>query len=408
MALASTGCQRGKPAAAPAASPPAKVAQPVTESKLNTIELTAEAQSRLAIETAEAEPRMMRRVRPYGAEIVLPAEASVIVAAPVTGTLQVPAKKSFPHIGRKVTVREPLLELLPLLSPERAVLTPAERIRFAEARNTLAQGKIDADGQVQQTAVQVEAAQIALERAEKLLREKAGSARAVDEAKAQLSLAQKAHKAALARKKQVDNVSLDEDPGILSALTIESPMTGIVRSTQVKAGEIVAAGAALFEVMNDEVLWVKVPIYVGEADEIDESEPAELTPLDGRHSGQAIVARPADLPPTAVPLAAAVDLYFELENANRQFSPGERLTAHLVLKGDQERLVIPWSAVMHDIYGGQWVYEAADERKYVRRRVEVAWVDGKWAVLSRGLQPGAQVVIAGAVELAGTEFGFAK
>jgi membrane fusion protein, heavy metal efflux system len=350
----------------------------------------------------------VRQLRPYGADVVLPTGASVIVSSPVTGTLQLPKGRTFPQVGQRVKANEPLLELLPLLSPERAVLTPAERVRFAEARNAVAQTQIDAEGQLQQAEVRVEAAQIALDRAQRLLREQAGTVRAVDEAQAQLKLAQKGLQAAKTRKQLVDNINLDEESGTLTPLTITSPMTGEVRGTQVRPGEIVAPAAVLFEIMDDSVVWVKVPVYVGDLPEIDMKQPARLAAPDGRPTGIEVIAPPVDLPPTATPLAAAVDLYFKLENDERRFSPGQRLTAHLVLTGTGEHNVMPWSAVIHDIHGGQWVYEVVAEGKYARRRVEVAWVDGPRAVLARGPKPGTIVVTAGAAELAGTEFGFAK
>jgi membrane fusion protein, heavy metal efflux system len=298
--------------------------------------------------------------------------------------------------------------LLPMLSPERSVLTPAERIRMAEAKNALAQSRIDAEGLMQQATVQRDAAQIALERADRLLKDKAGSARTVDEAKAQLHLTEKALASATTRKEQVDGVKFDEEAGTLEALSIPSPLSGIVRATHVRPGEMVSAGAPLFEVMNDDRLWVKVPVYVGELDGIDLAHTARLTLLNGRHSERDVLVNPAELPPTAIPLAAAVDLYYELPNPDRKYQPGQKMAAHLTLRGETQQVAVPWSAVIHDIYGGQWVYEQTDERKFVRRRVEVGWVDGAWAAVTRGPHPGVKVVTAGAAELAGTEFGFDK
>ena len=63
---------------------------------------------------------------------------------------------------------------------------------------------------------------------------------------------------------------------------------------------------------------------------------------------------------------------------------------------------------MHDIHGGTWLYEQTAERTYVRRRVQVQYVSGTSAVLKEGPKKGTKVVTAGAVELFGTEFGFAK
>jgi hypothetical protein len=71
-------------------------------------------------------------------------------------------------------------------------------------------------------------------------------------------------------------------------------------------------------------------------------------------------------------------------------------------------LVVPWSAVTHDINGGAWVYENVAPQQYARRRVEVRRVVGPLAVLARGPAVGAKVVTAGVAELFGTEFGTGK
>ncbi|WP_202799970.1 efflux RND transporter periplasmic adaptor subunit [Schlesneria paludicola] len=409
MIVSANGCQKEASSAAKSAPiTAAKTTYPVSEGKLNTIELTDAAVGRLGVETAKVEERTMSRSRPYGADIILPTGSAVIVSAPLAGKVTSVDQQKFVEAGQRVQEGHELLRLLPLLSPERSVLTPSERIRFAEAKQALAQSRIDAEGIVQQATVQVEAAKIALERAERLLRDKAGTVRAVDEATAQLQLTEKALAAATTRKQLVDSVKFDEEAGTLEPISIPSPLSGIVRATQVRPGELVAAGAPLFDVIDDDILWVKVPVYVGDLAELDLTQTARLTLLSGRHSASDIFVKPAALPPTSIPLAAAVDVYYTLPNDQRAFQPGQKIAAHLGLKGDAKQLAIPWSSVIHDIYGGQWVYEMTGERTFVRRRVDIGWVDGTWAAIRRGLQPGTSVVTAGAAELAGTEFGFAK
>ena len=410
--IGGSACQ--KPAASSTKPPPApaSTSHPVSESDLNTITLTEKAVERLGLATAVVAERNMLRTRPYGSDIVLPTGSTVIVSAPLAGKVTAIAGKATPkpfvEVGQPIQEGHALFDLLPLLSPERSVLTPAERIRFAEAKNALAQSRIDAEGLVQQAAVQVEAAKIALERAERLLREKAGTVRAVDEATAQLQLAEKTLAAVTTRKQLVDGVNLDEEAGTLEPIPIPSPLSGIVRTLQVRPDELVAAGAPLFEVMNDELLWVKVPVYVGDLAELDLARPARITMLDGRHAEGDVFVPPAALPPTALPLAAAVDVYYLLPNPQRTYQPGQKVAAHLPLRGKSRQVALPWSAVIHDVYGGQWVYEQTGTRQYVRRRVDVGWVAGDWAAIRRGILPGVSVVTAGAAELAGTEFGFAK
>lgn len=409
LVILAVGCQKSaSDTTKPAAVAPAKTTHPVSEADLNTIELTEDAVRRLGLKTEVVAMRAMPRMRAYGADLMLPAGASILVSAPLAGTLQLESGEAFPHIGQHVTEGESLLHLMPMLSPEREVLTPAERIRFAEARNAVAQSQNDADAQVQQSMVQVEAAQIALERAERLLKDKSGTVRTVDEAQAQLKLAEKALEAAENRKQIVDSIKLDAESGTLQSLTIKSPLTGMVRAIQVQRGQILAVGAPLFEVMNNETLWVRVPVYVGDLDEIDGTKNAKLTLLDGRQTDHDIDVRPIATPPTAMSLASTVDMYFELPNPDSAFRPGQKVGAHLKLKGDAESIAMPWSSVYHDIYGSQWVYEQVAERKFVRRRVEVLSVIDGWAGIARGPKVGTSVVTAGVAELAGTEFGFAK
>lgn len=389
------------------AEPPATVAQIAHEDQLNTIKLTPDAERRLGIAVAPVELRKLEPLRSYGGEIALPTGASIIVSAPVGGTLQA-AGKNAPVVGATLETKEPVFLLLPLLSPERSVLTPSERIRFAEARNTVAQSQIDAAGQVQQARVQVDAAGIALERAQRLLREQAGTARAVDDAQAQLSLALKTLEAAESRKKLVDNVNLDEDPGKLSPLVIESPRRGILRAEHAVPGEVVTAGTPLFEVMDGDPVWVRVSVYAGEVEDLALNQPAIITGIADRKNGKQLKATPIAAPPTAVPLAAAVDLYYELPNADAKFKPGERVTAKLALRGEEESPTVPWSAVIQDIQGGDWVYEQVAPQTFVRRRVQVRYVVDGTAVLARGPTAGKPIVTAGVIELFGTEFGFAK
>lgn len=402
------GCsQKAGPAAKPA-QPPAKVAAFAQEDQLNTIQLTPEAEQRLGITLTPVASQPVQRLRSYGGEVALPTGASIIVSAPLGGMLQAPSSSGSPRVGAAVAQKQPVFMLLPLLSPERAVLTPAERIRFAEARNTLAQSRIDADGQVQQAKVQVSAAQIALDRAERLLREKAGTLRTVDEAQAQLSLAQKGLAAAENRKRLVDGIKLDEEAGTLAPLPIESPRSGVIRTLQAAAGEFVAAGAPLFEVMDYDPVWIRVPVYAGELADIAAGEPARIGNIAARAGESVRQAQPVAAPPTAVPLASTVDIYYELSNPEGKLRPGERVSAQLALRGRRESRVVPWSAVIHDIQGGQWVYENIGPHVFVRRRILVDYVLDDQAVFHDGPRPGMQIVTAGAVELFGTEFGFSK
>ena len=79
-----------------------------------------------------------------------------------------------------------------------------------------------------------------------------------------------------------------------------------------------------------------------------------------------------------------------------------------VPKADVGPLVIPDSALINDIHGGVWVYEQTAPHTFARRRVEVRDTQGGLAVLTLGPQAGAKIVVTGAAELYGVEFGAGK
>jgi RND family efflux transporter MFP subunit len=399
------GCKPQAKQSAEKSIAPATIAQIADEQKLNTIVLTEAAERRLGLTTARAERKPISRHRTFGGELTLPVGASIIVSAPVAGTLLAPAGASeTPVVGAKVVHRQPVFKLLPLLATERSVLSPGERIRFAEAKNAISTARVDAQGQVRQAEVQVEAARIALERAQRLLREQAGTARAVDDAQAQLSLAQKGLDAAMSRKKLVDEIDLEDDPAKLRPLAIESPRDGLLRSLQAAAGEVVASGAPLFEVIDVTKLWVRVPIYIGETTDLDAAAPVKVT-LEQQLEAAPVMAQPIAAPPTATATASSVDWYYAVDNPTGQLRPAQRVDVAIKLRQPADALVVPWSAVIHDIQGGTWVYQQTEPRTYVRRRVLLRYVEGGQAVLERGLTVDASVVTTGAMELFGAEFG---
>ena len=169
-------------------------------------------------------------------------------------------------------------------------------------------------------------------------------------------------------------------------------------------GEVVMAGAPLFEIMNTESLWIRVPVYVGETDDLAIDEPAAIGELASRPGQERIKAEPLAAPPTATALASTVDLYYVLPNSGGKLRPGQRVSVQLPLRVDKEQRAIPWSAVVQDIHGGSWIYEKRADRKFGRRRVQVKQVVDKWAVLEQGPPVGTTIVVTGVAEVFGTEF----
>lgn len=215
-----------------------------------------------------------------------------------------------------------------------------------------------------------------------------------------------AQKAAAERKTLLDELTLDAQTGQAQEILIQSPHDGILQTVSARIDQVVNAGAPLFEIVDLSQLWIRVPVYAGLVDEIDLNAVADGSGLSA--ASEHFVATPIITPPTATALSASVDLYYSVENAASRFHPGERVTIHVPLKGETESLVIPRAAVLRDIYGTGWVYVQSGENVFRRERVAVTFTTNELAVLSLGPEVGTEVVVDGAAELFGTEFGAGK
>lgn len=368
--------------------------------------MTAKAEQRLQVSTVPIQRQSVPRTRTVGGEIAIPDGASVVVTAPVTGKLLTPAKDATPLAGQSVTAGQTVFQLRPLLSPEREVPTAAERVAMANAKASLVSSQITADGDVKQSQAQVEAAQIALARAQRLFADKAGSQRDVDDAVARLDIARQTLKAAQARKELLDKLTLEAETGTITDIPVQAPCDGILRTVSSSVGQTVSIAAPLFAVVSLDPVWVRVPVYPGQRNEIETVRNALVQGL-GDASEQVNVT-PVAAPPSADPLAATIDLFYALPNPNGRFRPGERVEVTLPLTGETESLVVPRAAILRDIHGVAWVYANSAEHTFERRRVEVHYTTKDLAVLSRGPEIGTKVVVDGAAELFGAEFGAAK
>lgn len=372
---------------------PASVDKVVKEEDLNTIALTEDAEKRIGLVIAAVEKKAVRRVRVYGGEVTVPAGRAILVAAPLGGTLKAPPGGEG-KAGQSVKAGKPVFFLTPLLTPD--------------GRATLSASLVDAEGQVNNAKTQLELTRIALDRATRVLKDGAGSQRQVDEAQAAFDVAVKTLDAAAARQAVLKKVVGDAESGTAAPIPIDAPTDGILRAVSALPGQTVPSGAPLFEVIDFSTAWVRVPLPVGDLDAIDRTLPARVGKLSAPAGARLPSARPVAAPPSANPLSATVDVFYEMSNSDGSLTPGERIGVTIPLGDARESLTVPWSAVVLDIHGGAWVYEQVAPRRYARRRVIVAYTAGTDAVLASGPSAGTKIVTAGVQELFGSETGFVK
>jgi membrane fusion protein, heavy metal efflux system len=390
------------------------------ESELATVTLTKEAETRLGIVTVAAELRRVQQHRTFGGEVIIPSGRSIMVSAPVSGIVSQYASTKLIAPGSKVKAGDTVLSLAPILSPERDVPTPAEQVQMAGAKATLVAAQVTALGDVQRGRAETAATKITLDRAKKLLADRAGSQRAVDDAQALANVASTVLTAAEDRYAQLSKLiaSLDRTSrGELGTeLTLKAPVDGVIRSLNISVGQQVIGGTSLFEVLDTSTVWVRVPVFVDLLNSIQKNAYGKIVSLDGKKVNSVTSgveteperAMPIDAPPTADAASSSADLYFEIPNTSNHFRPGQRVGVELPLNSEVEATIVPAASVLYDIHGGTWVYTLKETQRFVRKRVTILWFDGSQAVLQKGPSAGTMVVSDGAAELFGTEFGPGK
>lgn len=385
---------------------PAKIELHPTENDIYRVVLTEKAESRLQISTEPARMESVPRVRKLGGDLLIPDGRRIAVAAPLPGTLSFLQAGDRLVAGQTVRADQPLMQLTPILRPDLEVPGAAERVQMANARATLITAQIQATGDFEQAKAQLVGAEIAFKRAKQLLSDRAGSQRAVDDTEAAFNVATQGLEAARQRKVLLDKLTLDAESGNATAVEITAPCDGILQTITATVGQVVSAGAPLFEIADLSELWVRVPVYAGQLNEFDLEQAASLHSLANRHA--AVPIQYVNAPPTANALATSVDLYFRLDNSTGQFLPGQRVMVDLPMNGERESLVVPRAAVIRDIHGIGWVYTRSGPHQFERARVTVQFTTDALAVLSSGPAEGTEIVVDGSAELFGTEFGAGK
>jgi RND family efflux transporter MFP subunit len=396
LALATAGCQPAGTAAAAKTgaknAPAAKVDGAPKEADLASVTLTPEAETRLGVATATVERKSVPKTATYGGEVVIPPGRLIAVTSPFVATIKPPPGANLPLPGATVKEGQPILVLQVILAPE--------------ARAQIAPQMADAEGQVKQCKEQLNIAKVALERAKDLLRQNIGSSAAVVDTTANFDLAQTNLRNAEVRRDTLYKIAGDIEAGAMNQ-TLTAPAAGIIQNVHAQPGQVVAAGAALFQVAGNDPLWVKVPVFVGDAKRLALNRPASIGSLSEVPGGPGErPGKPVAAPPAGDPLAATVHVFYEVANHDAFFCPGERVGVTLPLRGEDSNLTVPKASVVRDYHGGSWVYEKIGDHKYARRRVLVDRVVVDLAVLSSAnLKPGSKVVTDGAAEIFGTEFG---
>lgn len=391
LALLLAGCATKAPKPTEHAKPPATVMQISNEMQLASVTLTEQAEKRLGLTTALVKRQNVETRRPYAGIVVIPPENLTMLMAPTAGTLRYAGS---PAVGARVRQGEPVFSVVPLLV-ENYSLGPTQQLSMKSTRLALKQGEDAILTRINNARVEVEASNIDLRRAEQLFKEQVGSRKRVDDAKARAQLAQEVLDSARRELATVRQITRQDATPTAAPMTQSAPISGTISKIQVASGQAVSAGQPVLELSNLQHLWLRVRIPQAEAADIQREQPARFG------SSQATPVRGA---PTGDQLTSSLDLYYAVENA--RLNPDQRIEVSLALKNAKQQLLVPTASILYDIHGGSWVYLRKKPQQFERARVQVEFsTEGGQTVLTKGPPVGSSVVVHGAAELFGVEFG---
>ena len=364
-----------------------EISNPKKESDLTTITLNPEAKTRLGIEITEVGQENLSRSLTLHGEIITRPGFATTITAPSTGKISI-SNKDTVQAGSQLNKGQKAFNL---------VVLPNDSSGLGVKQDVEVKTK------------QVKLVQARVNRLETLLESNVTSKRSVEEAKVELANAQAALNSALARQRYLSGNAQSTDLSYLSSINITAPFTGMIQQVFVTDGQLITAGAPLFELTSLDPVWVRVPVYAGDLGQVNSSQEASVQSLGQKDGGIVRTANYVPGPLVTNAQAVSTDLYYELTNSDNAFKLGQKVNVSIALQGNNEdKLTIPSSAIVYDIYGGIWVYEQINENTFTRRRIEIERLETKQAVISKGVESGMKIVKTGVAELFGTEFGVAK
>jgi biotin carboxyl carrier protein len=187
---------------------------------------------------------------------------------------------------------------------------------------------------------------------------------------------------------------------------IKAPRDSVLVRLNVTAGQIVAAGQALFQLTDPTAMWVRVLLNESDLQKVDRQRPAHVLVASAGDVGLSahVVATPGggDTPDGY----SGAALYYEPDREDHGLTLAERVRVELPLIGTgTHRQVIPYGAVLYDLSGESWVYTNPEPLVFVRAPIEIDYVEADLAILASGPPIGTAIVTTGSAELYGAEFG---
>lgn len=310
-------------------------------------------------------------------EVTTPPSGQADVGAAIAGRVVAP-EGGLPRPGQAVR-RGQLL----------ATIAPAPAAPEAGARAELA---------VVEAEARVQAARAAVERAERLIADRAISQREVDEARRELGVAQETVLAAQRARDVFSGAASGRGAG---TYRMTAPIEGVVVEVDATEGRSVQVGEPMFRIVNLSELWVRARVPEQQAALIrpEQNAAMKLPGLDDwlplEVSGANADAAVVTVGRTVDRRSRTVDVIYALRAPDERLRVGAMLRVAVPAGQPWDGVVIPRSAVIEDD-GRAVVYVQVEGEAFEERTVRIASLSGARVGIESGVNDGERVVTLGA------------
>jgi len=244
----------------------------------------------------------------------------------------------------------------------------------------------------------VQAAGAAVERAQRLIADRAISQREVDEARRELQVAGEAVRAARRARDVFTGASSGKGGG---TYRVTAPIDGVIVEVEATAGQSVQGGERLFCVVNLDELWIRARVPEQQAALIRPDQDAAYAlpgldtwlPLDV--TGDDAAASVVNVGRIVDRRSRTVDVLYALRAPDERLRVGAMLRVAVPAGQRREGVVVPRGAVLDDD-GGSVVYVQVEGEAFEERAVRVGPRSGARVGIAGGVEDGERVVTRGA------------
>lgn len=356
-----------------------------------------EQQWKVKLLLAQAKPRALAKQLTVPAVTRTPEHAQAVVASPAAGRLLAPPAGRMPRSGDRVEAGQ-------LLGHVEAPLTASELAQIQALELEVDLALLQSSRALLEAQARLRVGERELERVRELGQEGLSTKPRLDEAERSVLVARAEIEASQAASRELERVksrrskrSGDEAYGGLR-LELRAPLAGTIVSSSKVEGEVVEAGAQLFQILDPSQLWIEGRVSEFDIPALDQVWAASVSfPAlpSARIDLTASALAKAYVSPSIEASSRTFALRYEVASPSAELKHGMLARLALATERVNAAVAIPAEAVVSD-QGLPTAYVMISGETFERRLLELGLRDGGFVEVLSGLAPGERVATRGA------------